>query len=194
MFEFPGFSFDRERHQYTLNGVGLPSLSNILNESLNIFYQSNLEAMERGSRIHRALELWDKKDLDESSINDTLRAYIAGWEKFKKKFKLDSFDIIENPMPSLKYKFACTPDRFSLSKLMLIEIKTGIETIAWPLQLAAQLICIKPIFSLSTAKKITRVSVIVRENDFDVKSHCKSTDENIFLNCFNVFKYKKGLI
>ena len=194
--QFPGFRFDREAHQYYLNELPIPSLSNILSESLCLFYGggNNFEAMERGTRLHRIFELYDKNDLVESSLNEISAAYLRGWIKVRNYMRLDEFDIIEEPMPCLAHNFGCTPDRFSLKQLTLLEIKTGVETIAWPLQLSAQELAIREAFKIPVSKQIKRLSVIVEPDGYNPKNHSKPTDKNVFLNCLNVYRYKKGYL
>lgn len=145
--------FEKEKHIYYADAnktIEVPSLSHVL-KSIGI---DNLEGipkhlldygLKRGSAVHLALELLDKDNLADASI---WKPYVDSWIEAKGLLGIKSFQIIEKPVRSEKYNFACTPDR--LFDDTIVEIKTGGDSVKYPLQTAGQ-------------------AVILKENGFEVK-------------------------
>jgi hypothetical protein len=88
--------FDRATHTYTLDGVKVPSVSQILKPlySFDGIPLSVLNAKAAlGTRIHRACELLDNDDLDEESdagraALEPIAGYLAAYKNFKRDKRL----------------------------------------------------------------------------------------------------------
>ncbi len=83
--------FDEARHRYTLSGVVLPSVTQVL-KPLYSFHGIAPEVLAAkaalGTAVHRACELLDNDDLDQESEEgraglEPIAGYLAGYEKFK---------------------------------------------------------------------------------------------------------------
>ena len=125
------FKFNESNHTYTLNGVIIPSVTQIMKPLTDEAYKSipentMKEAANRGTKVHLATEFLDKfniEDIDENLIN-YLEAY--------KKFKADYDPIVlftELPVYHKKFFYAGTIDRiYSINgKFVLVDIKTTNE-------------------------------------------------------------------
>lgn len=76
--------FDESTHTFTLDGVVIPSVTQILKKAGLIddawydMYYAN-----KGTAIHKAVELFENDDLDEDSLDDEIKPYLGAWIKFK---------------------------------------------------------------------------------------------------------------
>lgn len=79
------FTFDEETHTYRLNGEIIPSVTQVL-ASLNDFSMIRPEvlqhAADRGTAVHRAVELFCADNLEEDSLCDEIKPYFAAFKQF----------------------------------------------------------------------------------------------------------------
>lgn len=109
------FTFNPEGHIYKLDGIIIPSVSQVLPYS---FYGNDSEYnKERGSLVHKMIELYNMKNLDEESLDPVLIPYLQGYKKF----------VAENGIP----------------KNIILDIKTGVPQPADPLQLAGYALLVR---------------------------------------------------
>jgi len=133
------FHYDKDKHEYTLDGKVLPTVTQILKEvgliDTTWFTES---ATMRGTDVHKMCHFYDESDLDESQVPEDLKGYLEAWKKFKSDMCL-VFTAIEVPLYSETYQYAGTPDRLgtSFGKGILIDIKSGIPQSWVRYQLAA---------------------------------------------------------
>ena len=82
----PGaLQFDEATHTYTVDGVEYPSVTTILKDAGLIDTSQPWYTewhRDRGTQVHKALELFDQGDLDEESLDPEIRPYVDAWEKF----------------------------------------------------------------------------------------------------------------
>lgn len=78
--------FRKEDHSYTLGGVKIPALSNILDFWFGEYVDyTNGEAADRGTRIHKACEYYAQGCLDWDSLktkSEDFTGYIKAFERF----------------------------------------------------------------------------------------------------------------
>lgn len=133
--------FDEAEHKYTLNGIVVPSVTQVL-QTLHSFAgvpEHILKAaQERGTAVHLACQYWDEGDLDEDNLHPSLRGYLDAWRKFTDD-KRPKWSMIEHkgyhPLG-----FAGTCDRFGLidDNEWSVDIKTSIQSHpVWGIQTAA---------------------------------------------------------
>lgn len=123
--------FNEDRHEYSIGGKILPSVTTILSavgmydfdfvsaETLRI-------AAERGSIVHKYIELYEQDDLDESSIDPELQGYFESYLRMKDaKLLPDRPSAIEKRIFSAKYQYAGTLDQMYEND-WINDIKTGL--------------------------------------------------------------------
>ncbi len=192
------FTFDKETHTYRLDGIVLPSITQILQAEgfvdLSKVPQYVLEASQKfGTAAHKACELWDKGILDVSVLSAPLIPYLECWKKFKQDNKITDFLAIEKQMYSAIWRFAGTPDRvFQVNQKYadLFEIKTASELYpANGLQLAAQEVLVEENYKLKIRHKW-----VVQLNDTGIpkiEPYKEPRDKTVFLSALNTYRWKK---
>lgn len=138
--------FDSAAHRYTLNGVWVPSVTQVL-KPLYDFGGINPEVLNAkaalGTAVHRACELLDNDDLDEES--DAGRAAlepIAGYLEGYKRFKRDKRPVLfanEQRLFHPVHRYAGTIDR-----------SYAIDGFIWDIDLKST-VSMSPIVGLQTA-------------------------------------------
>jgi len=193
----PNCRFDAEKHLYFIDGVNVPSFSEIA-EANGLFNYSAVseEVMQAsgqfGSAAHKACQLWDLEQLDEESLSEPLIPYLDGWKKFRSEFGVVIYpQWIETPMFSLKYRFGTTPDRIVSigNKMTVLEIKTT-TTIqkAIAVQTAAQ----KLAFEENYGSIKQRLAVqLVGDGKYKIHEYKKLSDEAVFKSAVNVYYFKR---
>jgi len=111
----PDFIFDETTHTYTLGGVKLPSVTQIL-KPLYDFSAVDPAILKRagefGTAVHKTIELYLQDDLDEDSLDENLYNPLLAF----KAWQADNYDIdldsacIEKAGYHSKLMFAGTPD------------------------------------------------------------------------------------
>lgn len=120
--------FSAKEHKYTINGVPVISVTQLLAEEGIVDYSSIpvriLDAANKlGTAVHYATELDDKKKLDENSLDIDLYPYILAWRDFKSDFSIKAFRAIEKRLGSQIWGVGGTLDR--VFKDIIIEIKSS---------------------------------------------------------------------
>lgn len=80
-------AFDPSTHTYTLNGVRVPSVTQVLKSAGYIRLDGVPaavleEARDRGQRVHQALHFMFEDDLDDASIDDEVRLYLLSARQY----------------------------------------------------------------------------------------------------------------
>ena len=120
--------FDPEQHIYTVDGVQLPSVTEVC-RFLAYDYKSAQPwlaeaAARRGTAVHEACALIDYGEIPEETPE------IAGYLKAYRRFLADyapEWELIEHPMGHTKLGFAGTLDRYGVidGETAIVDIKTG---------------------------------------------------------------------
>jgi len=135
------FQFDTETHSYYLDGVKLPSVTQVLNSTGVASYQ-DVPAMEyyldRGTAIHKACELLSRGNLDEDSLDDRIKPYVEAFRKFLS----DTDAVIEQTEVRTyhpAHRYAGTVDAVAVlnGRRCLLDYKTTVVTAWTGIQLAA---------------------------------------------------------
>lgn len=109
--------FDEAAHAYTHRGMAYPSVTQVLAAVGMVGYSTvpaaiREAAMQRGSYAHEACELDDKGTLDESTLDERLAPYLAGWRAFKRDTGVVLLpEWVERRVVSLALGYAGTVDR-----------------------------------------------------------------------------------
>lgn len=80
-----------ENHEYILDGIRIPGVTEILKESgLSDLSMVNPEILKRnsafGKAVHAVIHYKYKGSLDESSVDEALKPYLQGWDNFIEDF------------------------------------------------------------------------------------------------------------
>ncbi len=185
------FAFDPESHVYTLDGLVVPSVTQVLQGAgLVDFSHVSKGVLDRasafGTAAHMATALEDEKSLDIFSMDPELQGPVDAWNKFKQDIGFIP-EIIEIPLYSDKYKFAGTPDRFGMidKDKVLVDIKTGAMTKATAIQTAGYEI-------LAPYKIKRRIGVqLLMDGTYKVHEYKEKSDKAVFLSALNIFNYKR---
>jgi hypothetical protein len=127
-------NFNEERHEYTVDGVLRPSVTQALKDAGLIHTEwYTEEARLRGKAVHAACQFLDEDDLDWNSVLPEYRGYLAAWERFMHD---SCYQISRDPegRPLIEYRlyhprfgYCGTLDRQASigSGDYLLDIKTG---------------------------------------------------------------------
>lgn len=132
------FTFDPIEHKYYLDGVEIPSVTQILREAGLVQHLNGFqEAVYRGLHVHTACEWLDLNDLDWRTVHESYTGYVRAYEWFKQETGFTP-ELIEYQAYHPVYRYAGTLDRRGVvdGYSALIDIKTGAPQPWWPLQLA----------------------------------------------------------
>ena len=134
--------FDEAIHRYTVNGVIVPSVTQIIT-SVGLYefdYVSSETlaiAAERGRIVHTYIEWYEKGILDESSIDPELQGYFDAYLSMKAAGEIPAkADLIEWRGFSEKYRYAGTLDMM-FGEDWIHDHKTGVKSPVHGLQLSA---------------------------------------------------------
>lgn len=195
-------TFEAATHTYRFGGLVVPSVTQILKIAGLIDYSmipaDVLQvAAARGTAVHKACELYDQEDLDESSLTDEIRAYL---DSYKLWLQHTGFQpaLIESRVWHPQYQYAGTLDRtgvFPDGRLAVVDFKTGIKLPGHEIQLAAYAM------TQVAAWKMDRITLYLQYDGSLPKAdhHYSDTlDEHfsVFLSALTTTNWKlsKGLI
>jgi hypothetical protein len=124
-------TFDPETHVYRWDDAVVPSVTQVL-ESAGIIDYSSIPrgirdyALQRGSLVHRACELWDEGDLDMDTLSDVLAPYVRAYIDFRETTGFTPI-LSEYRAYSTRWGYAGTLDRLGQvgNRLWLIDLKSG---------------------------------------------------------------------
>jgi hypothetical protein len=125
--------FDAAEHRYTVGGVRLPSVTEVLDPLLELdgIPRAVLKAAaEFGTHVHMACDLFDKGVLDEPALDPHLSPYLAAWKLFLRD---TGAQIVESELRVMhpKLRYAGTLDKLArmkkrgTSRIVQIDIKSG---------------------------------------------------------------------
>jgi ATP-dependent exoDNAse (exonuclease V) beta subunit len=182
--------FNAEEHQYTVDGILFPSVTQVLkiaNEFDKIDKQTLSKAAKFGTAVHKMTELYDLGVLNMETVAVVLLPYLDGWKKFLSDTNFKPLEI-ECRIAS-KLGYAGTFDRLGYldNKLTLVDIKTG-STLqrSTALQLAAYKHAYEEIYK----KKIQqRIAIQLKPCSYVLKLYSNPTDFLTFINFLTVYKW-----
>jgi hypothetical protein len=184
----PGYriTFQEEGHQYQIDGVSVPSVTQVVDQLHNFTGPPATAAMERGTLIHKACELLVLDTLDwttvDASILPEVETFAAWWKESRFKPLL-----VEGLVASRRYQFAGRLDLFGVWKtgLALIDFKTGAEFPAYRFQTAGLRIALEETIDapriLAKLPPIERYCLYLKGDKARPVYHCDARDHARFL-------------
>ena len=195
--------FDAEGHVYRWNGEQKPGVTQIIRTALgNPFARvagGVLEtARQRGNAVHRACELDDAGNLDESSLDARIVPYVEAWRDFRHAFR---FEVLFSEMPLYMpvYDFAGTPDcvvRFDDERFGVIDRKSGLPGRAAALQTVAYAMLVRPMLGDGEVVgcQIRRFALQMQANgNYRLHEYTSPRDWPDFLACLTVLRLKERI-
>lgn len=190
------FTFDEEKHEYRLNGVVLPSITQSIAAAglIDTEWYSELGRW-RGTQVHTATQMDDEDELDEDSLDGVygfvpgeLFSYLEQWRTFRETYEFEP-TLIEELMYHAVHLYGGRIDRAGTIKhnqhrtKCVVEIKTGASVGATAEQTAAQ------VHLLENPPAWRRFELRVQQgksklSEFELKR--LGRDFNSFLGCVNV--------
>jgi len=190
-------TFNPETHKYTFDGKPIPSVTTVLKSAGMIDFshvsKSALDiACQFGTLIHSLTELYDKGELEESSIDAQAEPFFNGYLNFLDDIK-PVFTYIEKMVYSERYWYIGTLDRIAVvgKDIVIIDIKTGAPTKSHGPQLAAYLNACKEM-GIVTGAKVKRWTVQLLPETYKIHVHDDRADFALFVNALQIHKYLKG--
>jgi len=119
--------FEAKSHLYhTPDGTRLESVTDILSGELGAFDGFPIEAALRGTDVHNAIQFYNEKDLDESTLTPEVAGYLDCFKRAKKHHKIK---VIQNEImrfhPKYLYAGRCDAVVEIGGVLGVIDYKTG---------------------------------------------------------------------
>ena len=181
--------FDEATHTYTVQGVKFPSVTQVIAD-MGLYGDTSYfteHSRQRGKFVHRIIEWYLSGELDESSIDPTIRPYFDAW----RKFEADSWyvsDVCEKVMVSDLYRFAGTVDHIGHlnGHYCLIDVKTGVASSATALQTAGYEILVKH-------PGIKRFNLqLTEDGKYKLTEFKERTDRDIFRAALSLYYWKQN--
>jgi hypothetical protein len=124
--------FDASTHTYTINGVRVPSVTQVLKAEGVSGQFFNQDAAKRGTLVHHATAQMDKYQ-DITGFPEEHQGYLDAYMAYLRD-ELPTWERIEEPVYLASLNVCGTPDRINYCQI--VDIKTGNETPADAIQLA----------------------------------------------------------
>lgn len=191
-------SFNEELHEYTdENGKRVPSVTqalDVLDSYIGIPPDVLAKASERGTKVHKAVELHLLDDLDELSMDPDIANYFYAYIKFERE---TGFTPVASEMRvhSKKFNYAGTldlvgPDPKGLKRIAIIDIKTSAQLMP---TVGPQLAAYERAWVEETGskKKHLRYGLLLKpDGTYVIHEYTDTTDFSVFLACLTVHNYK----
>lgn len=185
-----------ENHIYRVDGIIKPGVSEVLKAEGFINFDGVpaavlQRAMDFGTAVHTACELYDQARLDFGTLALPLVPYVSAWRNFKDDTKAAIMDEwIERISFCEKYGYGFRPDRVVLikGKYILIDVKSG-QPEAWHAwQSAAYQLGIE-----ETGMRIAeRWTVQLKNNDrYQIHEHKNKMDRYDWLAILTMYRLRE---
>lgn len=181
-------TYDKKTHVYRIDGVVVPSNTQILTEVGIVDTQWYTEEGKiRGHNVHLACQMLDEDDLNFDALDSELLPYVKAYQKFKAESGFKP-DLIEVPCFNHTFHYATTLDRtgtFPSGEYTLLELKSGAVEPWAALQLAGQNECLE--------KRISRhVLQLKSDGTYRLTKFTDPNDRNVFLSAVSVVHWKRN--
>lgn len=188
----PELLFDEPSHTYRVDGVVVPSVTQIL-APLNDFSMvspADLEyARQLGTAVHKATELYDAGDLDESTVPDVVQPYLDAWIRLRRELPFEILGM-EKRVFHPAHRYCGTYDRLVKfdGRRCMWDIKTGELYPSYGPQTAAY----KNAEEKESGKRIEGRHAIQLRDDGTYRIHeMKDPDDwPVFLSCLTLYNFR----
>lgn len=131
-----GLAFDKASHTYTLHGVVLPSVTQVIRDNrlssdFAFVRAADMEiARQLGQAVHVATHYHDEGTLDERTVDPVVMPYLLAWRRFVADRRV-RFVALEQRVADPIYRFCGTVDRIAVLEdnptlgEIVVDLKTG---------------------------------------------------------------------
>ncbi len=195
----PNFTFNEEKHEGMFDGVVIPSVTQILQETgLTDFSKVDPGLLERNAAFgiagHAAIQYKCKGTLDDSSVDETLKPYVAGWDNFVEDFGYVFHRAeVRGYHPVYRYTYGIDQlGEITNGKYIgnvVGDIKFGIVKPSDNIQLAG--------YKIAAGKDYKHIFILYLNPKFKPRGYKvvfatnNKKEQGIFLSCLSVFNYRK---
>lgn len=162
-------SFEEEGHVYRLDGEVIPGITAVLKRVGLIddrFY--SVEARDRGTAVHAAIEYLQEGDLERSSLAPLLIPYVEAWERFRDEMGWEPIERPELLVGSESLRFATRIDGVGLTRdcpfVTVCNWKSGAAALWHPIQAAGEAIAYAETTGRATAFGVRRAALYLRDD------------------------------
>ncbi|MBU6488281.1 MAG: hypothetical protein KGQ57_10680 [Burkholderiales bacterium] len=185
-------TFDEAAHEYRLDGRRLPSVTQLLAPLVD-YSKVQRETLERaqalGTAVHRMTELYDNDDLDEESLSDELRPYLASWLRFRTECQFEPVTI-EHRMSHPLYRYAGTSDRTGIIKGRLAVVDLKKMMVLGP-HIGPQLAAYEKLHQAEGLKVLDRFALGLRpDGTYRLQPYTDPLDWQCFLSHLTIHNWK----
>jgi len=189
-------SFNAEQHEYRLDGLVLPSVTQVLAElSARIYRFVNSADMVRtahfGTAVHAVIKLEHAGELDEDALDDQLRPYLAKWRQFRAQSGFE-VHLGEQQVLSRKYGYAGTLDLFGKlnGRYALIDAKrtAGVPRTAGP-QTAAYEQALRESYPFIGVDPVDRYALQLCDSKWQLVPFRDRDDLRVFLSALTLHQW-----
>lgn len=190
--------FNEELHQYTLNGVVIPSVTQVLEaaglSNLKMVDERILKAScDFGNAVHKTVELHCKGTLDLESLDPILSLYLDGWKNFVEDFGYVSKGCEFRTYHPL-YRYGLTCDQFGeITKGKFIgtavgDLKSGLPYPSHKYQLAGYKLALD---------RTASTFIIYLDPEFEPRGYKvvfasnNKQEQNVFLSALSLYNVRK---
>lgn len=183
------FQFDREKHEYTLNGKRLPSVTEVLGmlTDFSAIAPAVLEAArDRGERVHAAINAHNRGAFDYGE-DDQIARYVEQWQRYLDESKAVVI-ASEQPMYHAALKFAGTPDCvLQIGRRVVVpDVKA---TFAVPPTVGPQCAAYAALYGDRYRRVVERVCVHIGPDGYTLHKRDDPADWSVFVSCLNIHKW-----
>lgn len=193
-------TFDEPTHTYTLNGVVVPSVTQLLKLIGPDFSAIPPAVLERkrqlGADVHLACELDDLGELDDDATDPEVMGYVRGWRRFIADTGAQ-WTANEKQMGHAALGYAGTIDRTGYlfdREPWILDIKTALEAHqVYGVQLSAYLMLVAANVSLSATAVWRRGTVhLLPGGTYRLHRYTSPADEAAFRACLALHHWKES--
>ncbi len=187
------FHFDPERHEYSIDGVRVPSVTEIL--SVVVSFEGIPEAVlanarDRGDKLAKAINLENRGVLDRSSLDAETLAGVDAWAQFLAAHEATVVES-ENPVYHAGLRYAGTPDCILAvgDEYWLPDVKASY---APPATVGAQTFGYVAAWcerNRMSPRKVRRFCAHIRNGRLELIPLKDPRDEAIFQSCRNIYNF-----
>lgn len=185
------FAYDPEQHEYRIDGVRVPSVTEILGilTDFSGIPDAVLEnARDRGEKLAKALNLYNRGALDPGSCDDETRSGVDAWAQYLE----DTGAVVvesETPVFHVGLKYAGTPDCVLAvgNRYKIPDVKASY---APPPTVGAQTSAYAAAWTERTRKgTVLRECVHIRNGRYTIHPRSDPSDWSLFLSAKNCFDF-----